>query len=242
MAERPPRILLVDDEQAILTLLSYPLGQDGYEVVRASDGVEALARFGESEFDLVVLDVTMPHIDGLEVCRRMRASSPVPIIMLTAKTEEIDKVLGLELGADDYITKPFSIREFRSRVKAALRRSSMGASPAAGERGDAGEPVEAGDLRVDFDKRTVRVRDELVQTTFVEFEILGLLARSPGRVFTREALLDRIWGDSDYRDPRTIDVHIRHLREKLEQDAKEPEYIFTVRGVGYRFRDRDDAR
>jgi two-component system, OmpR family, response regulator len=242
MAERPPRILLVDDEQAILTLLSYPLGQDGYEVVRASDGVEALARFGESEFDLVVLDVTMPHIDGLEVCRRMRASSQVPIIMLTAKTEEIDKVLGLELGADDYITKPFSIREFRSRVKAALRRSSMGASPAAGERAGAGEPIEAGDLRVDFDKRTVRVRDELVQTTFVEFEILGLLSRSPGRVFTREALLDRIWGDSDYRDPRTIDVHIRHLREKLEQDAKEPEYIFTVRGVGYRFRDRDDAR
>jgi DNA-binding response OmpR family regulator len=242
MAERPPRILLVDDEQAILTLLSYPLGQDGYEVVRAADGVEALARFGESEFDLVVLDVTMPHIDGLEVCRRMRASSPVPIIMLTAKTEEIDKVLGLELGADDYITKPFSIREFRSRVKAALRRSSMGASPAAGERGGADEPIEAGELRVDFDKRTVRVRDELVQTTFVEFEILGLLARSPGRVFTREALLDRIWGDSDYRDPRTIDVHIRHLREKLEQDAKEPEYIFTVRGVGYRFRDRDDSR
>jgi len=189
-----------------------------------------------------VLDVTMPHMDGLDVCRRMRATSSVPIIMLTAKTEEIDKVLGLELGADDYITKPFSIREFRSRVKAALRRSSMVATPAAGERGEAAEPLEAGELRVDFDKRTVRVRDALVATTFVEFEILGLLARSPGRVFTREALLDRIWGDSAYRDPRTIDVHIRHLREKLEHDAKEPEYIFTVRGVGYRFRDRDGAR
>ncbi|MGA2757601.1 MAG: response regulator transcription factor [Solirubrobacteraceae bacterium] len=242
MAERPTRILLVDDEQAILTLLSYPLAQDGYEVVRAADGVEAMARFGETEFDLVVLDVTMPHMDGLDVCRRMRATSSVPIIMLTAKTEEIDKVLGLELGADDYITKPFSIREFRSRVKAALRRSSMVATPAAGERGEAAEPLEAGELRVDFDKRTVRVRDALVATTFVEFEILGLLARSPGRVFTREALLDRIWGDSAYRDPRTIDVHIRHLREKLEHDAKEPEYIFTVRGVGYRFRDRDGAR
>ena len=242
MAERHTRILLVDDEQAILTLLSYPLAQDGYEVVRAADGIEALARFDEAEFDLVVLDVTMPHLDGLEVCRRMRASSSVPIIMLTAKTEEIDKVLGLELGADDYITKPFSIREFRSRVKAALRRSSMVAAPAAGERDGAAEPLEAGELRVDFDKRTVRLRDELVTTTFVEFEILGLLARSPGRVFTREALLDRIWGDSAYRDPRTIDVHIRHLREKLEQDAKEPEYIFTVRGVGYRFRDRDGAR
>ena len=242
MAERPTRILLVDDEQAILTLLSYPLAQDGYEVVRAADGVEAMARFGETEFDLVVLDVTMPHMDGLDVCRRMRATSSVPIIMLTAKTDEIDKVLGLELGADDYITKPFSIREFRSRVKAALRRSSMVATPAAGERGEAAEPLEAGELRVDFDKRTVRVRDDLVATTFVEFEILGLLARSPGRVFTREALLDRIWGDSAYRDPRTIDVHIRHLREKLEHDAKEPEYIFTVRGVGYRFRDREGAR
>jgi DNA-binding response OmpR family regulator len=242
MAERPTRILLVDDEQAILTLLSYPLAQDGYEVVRAADGVEAMARFGETEFDLVVLDVTMPHMDGLDVCRRMRATSSVPIIMLTAKTDEIDKVLGLELGADDYITKPFSIREFRSRVKAALRRSSMVASPAAADRGEATEPLEAGELRVDFDKRTVRVRDDLVATTFVEFEILGLLARSPGRVFTREALLDRIWGDSAYRDPRTIDVHIRHLREKLEHDAKEPEYIFTVRGVGYRFRDREGAR
>jgi len=242
MAERPTRILLVDDEQAILTLLSYPLSQDGYEVVRAADGVEALARFGESEFDLVVLDVTMPHIDGLEVCRRLRATSSVPIIMLTAKTEEIDKVLGLELGADDYITKPFSIREFRSRVKAALRRSSMVAMPAGGERSEPSEQLESGELTVDFDKRTVRLRDELVQTTFVEFEIVGLLARSPGRVFTREALLDRIWGDSAYRDPRTIDVHIRHLREKLEQDPKEPEYIFTVRGVGYRFRDRDSER
>ena len=243
MADRPTRILLVDDEQAILTLLSYPLAQDGYEVVRASDGVEALERFAESDFELVVLDVTMPHMDGLEVCRRLRATSSVPIIMLTAKTEEIDKVLGLELGADDYITKPFSIREFRSRVKAVLRRSAIVASPAgAAEREGAEEPLEAGELAVDFDKRTIRVRDELVQTTFVEFEILGVLARSPGRVFTREALLDRIWGDSAYRDPRTIDVHIRHLREKLERDAKTPEYIFTVRGVGYRFRDRDGDR
>jgi DNA-binding response OmpR family regulator len=238
MVERPTRILLVDDEQSILTLLSYPLRQDGYEVVRASSGGEALERFGETEFDLVVLDVMMPNVDGLEVVRRMRATSTVPIIMLTAKTEEFDKVLGLELGADDYITKPFSIREFRSRVKAALRRSSMRAPAGSGD-DEADEPVEAGELRVDFDKRAVRVRDEPVPTTFVEFEILGLLARHPGRVFTREALLDRIWGDSAYRDPRTIDVHVRHLREKIERDAKEPQYIFTVRGVGYRFRDRD---
>jgi DNA-binding response OmpR family regulator len=185
-------------------------------------------------------------MDGLEVCRRLRAISSVPIVMLTAKTEEIDKVLGLELGADDYITKPFSIREFRSRVKAVLRRSAMVSPANAGgrdggeERGE--ERLEAGALVIDFDKRTIRVRDELIATTFVEFEILGVLARSPGRVFTRETLLDRIWGDSAYRDPRTIDVHIRHLREKLERDAKEPEFIFTVRGVGYRFRDRDGDR
>src|SRR3984957_13466979 len=244
MAERTTRILLVDDEQSILTLLSYPLRQDGHEVVRASSGAEALDRFSESEFDLVVLDVMMPSVDGLEVCRRMRASSTVPIIMLTAKTEEIDKVLGLELGADDYITKPFSIREFRSRVKAALRRSAMRpVANAAGEADEAlGPPLDPGELRVDFGKRTVRMRGEPVLTTFVEFEILALLARHPGRVFSREALLERIWGDSAYRDPRTIDVHIRHLREKLERDAKEPEYIFTVRGVGYRFRDRDAER
>jgi len=242
MSERPTRILLADDEQAILTLLSYPLQQDGYEVVRAADGVEALDRFSEHDFDLVVLDVTMPHLDGLEVCRRLRATSSVPIIMLTAKTEEIDKVVGLELGADDYITKPFSIREFRSRVKAALRRSSMGAAASAERDGASEPPLHVGELGIDFDKRTVRVRDELIRTTFVEFEILGMLARNPGRVYTREALLERIWGDSAYRDPRTIDVHIRHLREKLERDAKEPEYIFTVRGVGYRFRDRDSER
>jgi DNA-binding response OmpR family regulator len=239
MAERTTRILLADDEQSILTLLSYPLRQDGYDVVRASSGAEALERFAEDEFDLVVLDVMMPNVDGLEVCRRMRASSSVPIIMLTAKGEEIDKVLGLELGADDYITKPFSIREFRSRVKAALRRSSMRPAAASADGDEQTEPLEAGELRLDFDKRTLRMRGEVVRTTFVEFEIVSLLARHPGRVFTREGLLERIWGDSAYRDPRTIDVHIRHLREKVERDPKEPEYIFTVRGVGYRFRDRD---
>src|SRR5579871_3654422 len=156
MADRPTRILLVDDEQSILTLLSYPLRQDGHEVVRASSGAEALERFGEHEFDLVVLDVMMPSMDGLEVCRRMRSSSTVPIIMLTAKGEEIDKVLGLELGADDYITKPFSIREFRSRVKAALRRSSMRPPAASADGEEQTEPLEAGELRLDFDKRTLR--------------------------------------------------------------------------------------
>ncbi|HVR06132.1 MAG TPA: response regulator transcription factor [Solirubrobacteraceae bacterium] len=240
MVQRASRILLVDDERTILTLLSYPLRKDGYEVVQAGDGSEALDRFAESHFDLVVLDVMMPRLDGLEVCRRLRAQSAVPIIMLTAKAEEIDKVLGLELGADDYITKPFSMREFRSRVKAALRRAEMGA-PAAGASAaeQVEEPLQAGALSIDFAKRSVRVAGEHVQTTFVEFEILSALALSPGRVFTRDVLLARIWGDSAYRDPRTIDVHIRHLREKVERDPKEPEYLFTVRGVGYRFRDDD---
>jgi DNA-binding response OmpR family regulator len=233
MAERPARILLVDDERAIQTLLSYPLRKDGYEVVQATDGQQALTHFSEGSFDLVVLDLMMPQLDGLEVCRRLRAMSTVPIIMLTAKAEEIDKVVGLELGADDYITKPFSLREFRSRVRAALRRAHMVST----EDGEGEPPLQVGDLEVDFSKRTVHVRGQDVPSTFVEFEILTTLARNPGRVFTRDMLLTRIWGGSAYRDPRTIDVHIRHLREKLERDPKSPEYLFTVRGVGYRFRD-----
>ncbi len=236
ISDRSARILLVDDEHSIQALLSYPLRKDGFDVVQALDGREALERFGEQTFDLVVLDVMLPKVDGLEVCRRLRARSAVPIIMLTAKSEEIDKVLGLELGADDYITKPFGLREFRSRVKAALRRAGMGT----GEDGDGTvpEPIELLDLRIDFAKRTVTVRGDDVLLTFVEFEILGALVRSPGRVFSRETLLARVWGDSAYRDPRTVDVHIRHLREKLERDPKDPEYLFTVRGVGYRFRDQ----
>jgi DNA-binding response OmpR family regulator len=232
MTPDTPRILLVDDEQAVQKLLAFPLHQEGYEVVPATTGQEALDRFRENEFDLVVLDIMLPQVDGLEVCRRLRARSSVPIIMLTAKSEEIDKVLGLELGADDYITKPFSLREFRSRVKAALRRAGMAGAETEDER-----PIEARDLRIDPAKRSVTLRGAPIQTTYVEFEILSAMAASPGRVYTRDMLLARVWGDSAYRDPRTIDVHIRHLREKIEADAKEPEYIFTVRGVGYRFRD-----
>jgi DNA-binding response OmpR family regulator len=170
------------------------------------------------------------------VCRRLRSRSSVPIIMLTAKSEEIDKVVGLELGADDYITKPFSLREFSSRIKAALRRAEM-SRPAETAPDEA--PLEIRELRIDFPKRTVRVRGTDAQLTYVEFEILSALARAPGRVYTRDMLLARIWGDSAYRDPRTIDVHIRHLREKLERDPKDPEYLLTVRGVGYRLRDTE---
>ncbi len=232
MSGQTPRILLVDDEQSVQELLSYPLRKDGYEVVQARDGKEALELFGESEFDLVVLDVMMPRMDGLECCRRLRASSPVPIIMLTAKSEEVDKIVGLELGADDYITKPFSVRELRSRVKALLRRSAMAREPDDGE-----GVIEEGELRIDPLKRTVTVGGEPVELTFVEFEILMALAGSPGRVWSRDQLLGQVWGGSDYRDPRTVDVHIRHLREKIEKEPASPEYLLTVRGVGYRFRD-----
>ncbi|MGN6258563.1 MAG: response regulator [Solirubrobacterales bacterium] len=226
------RILLVDDEQSIQTLLSYPLRKDGYHVTSALDGSEALRRFEEGRFDLVILDLMLPQMGGVEVCRALRSRSQVPIIMLTAKGSETDKVAGLEVGADDYITKPFSMREFRSRVKAALRRSRMVERVATED-----EAIETGELKIDFDRRMVTLGGEEIKVTYVEFEILGALARSPGRVLTRETLLEHVWGDSDYRDPRTVDVHIRHLREKLEKDAKEPEYLFTVRGVGYRFRE-----
>src|SRR3954449_10147499 len=234
MATQAPRILLVDDEHAVQKLLAFPLRKDGYDVVGATTGDEALERFREGEFDLVVLDVMLPQADGFEVCRQLRARSSVPIIMLTAKAEEFDKVLGLELGPDDYITKPFSMREFRSRVKAVLRRADMRSN------GDqpSEPPLEDGELKMDFAKRHVEIRGQPVKLTYVEFEILAILARSPGRVFSRTMLLERLWGDAAYRDPRTIDVHIRHLREKIERDPKEPELIFTVRGVGYHFRDR----
>jgi DNA-binding response OmpR family regulator len=234
MARGQARILLVDDEQAVQTLLTYPLRKEGYEVVGAMDGQEALDRFGEERFDLVVLDIMLPKLDGIEVCRRLRTRSQVPIIMLTAKGDEVDKVAGLEVGADDYITKPFSVREFRSRVKAALRRGNMTGQALANS-----EPILAGDLEIDFERRAISLDGKPVQLTYVEFEILAAMAGAPGHVFTREMLLEHIWGDSTYRDPRTVDVHIRHLREKLEADPKQPDYLFTVRGVGYRFRDSE---
>jgi DNA-binding response OmpR family regulator len=224
-------IMLVDDEDSIQKLLTYPLEREGYTVVQARDGEEALRRFAEQPVDLVVLDVMLPRLDGLEVCRRLRTGSAVPIIMLTARDDEVDKVLGLELGADDYITKPFSIREFRSRIRAVLRRAGLRADHATDG------TIEAGAIAIDPAKRAVTVDGERAQLTYVEFEVLHTLASHPGRVYSRQALLEAVWGDSAYREPRTIDVHIRHLREKIEADPREPAYIFTVRGVGYRFRD-----
>jgi DNA-binding response OmpR family regulator len=226
-------ILPVDDEESIQTLLTYPLERDGYQVVQARDGDEALRVFRERDVDLVVLDLMLPKVDGLEVCRRIRAESTVPIVMLTARDDELDTVLGLELGADDYITKPFSIREFRSRVKALLRRA---ATPPPNARREL--VIDHGDLRIDMARRAVEVRGQAIQLTFVEFELLALLAANPGVVYTRRQLLERLRGGADYREPRTIDVHVRHLREKIEERPHDPQLILTVRGVGYRYRDR----
>jgi DNA-binding response OmpR family regulator len=225
-------ILLVDDEESVQKLLTYPLERDGFRVVPARDGEEALRLFAEEPVDLVVLDIMLPKLDGLEVCKRLRAESSVPIIMLTARDDEFDTVLGLELGADDYITKPFSIREFRSRVRALLRRAGAPRRDAAES-----EPMVAGTVTLDTDRREARVDGRTLDLTYVEFELLRTLVAQPGKVFSRRGLLQAIWGDSSYREPRTIDVHVRHLREKLEQDPSEPELILTVRGAGYRLRE-----
>ncbi|HEY2220357.1 MAG TPA: response regulator transcription factor [Gaiellaceae bacterium] len=226
-------ILLVDDEETVRKVLTFPLERDGYQVVQAADGEEALARFGDQPVDLVVLDIMLPKLDGLEVCKQLRSHSSVPIIMLTARDDELDKVVGLELGADDYITKPFSIREFRSRVRALLRRArAPRQDPEARE-----EQLSAAGLLLDVGRRTVSSNGMPVQLTYVEFEILRTLMAHPGRVYSRRMLLEALWGSADFRDPRTIDVHVRHLREKLEPDSSHPELILTVRSVGYRFRD-----
>jgi len=228
-------ILLVDDDEAVRKVLSFPLERDGYLVIQAVDGEEALRRFDEQPVDLVVLDIMLPKLDGLEVCKQLRTRSSVPIIMLTARDDELDKVVGLELGADDYVTKPFSIREFRSRTRALLRRAR---APRHEPDNPDAQLLSAGELKIDLSRRTVEARGKRVQLTYVEFELLARLAAHPGRVYSRRMLLEALWGSADFRDPRTIDVHVRHLREKLERDPRNPEFILTVRSVGYRFGDR----
>ena len=234
MPESTPTILLVDDEDAVRKVLAFPLEKDGYTVVQAADGEEALRLLQRPRSTSSCSTSCCRELDGLEVCKRLRSTSAVPIIMLTARDDELDKVIGLELGADDYITKPFSIREFRSRVRALLRRARAPHVPGEGR----DELIEHDGLAIDVPRRVVEVRGEPVQLTYVEFELLRALAAHPGRVFSRRMLLEALWKSADYRDPRTIDVHVRHLREKLEAEPRTPEYILTVRGVGYRFRDR----
>ncbi|MDA8064359.1 MAG: response regulator transcription factor [Thermaerobacter sp.] len=223
------RILLVDDEPPILELVSYNLRREGYEVRTARDGAGALEAFRRERPDLVILDLMLPGQDGYQVCRALREEGDVPILMLTARKEEEDRIRGLDLGADDYVTKPFSPRELAARVRAILRRSA-GKAPEGGR-------LRCGDLALDLERRTVEVAGRSVNLTFTEFELLALLARSPGRVYTRELLLEKIWGYDYFGDIRTVDVHIRHLREKIEADPALPTFIETVRGVGYRFRE-----
>jgi DNA-binding response OmpR family regulator len=228
-------ILVVDDDEAVRQVLTFPLERDGYKVVQARDGEHALECFSANAVDLVVLDVMLPRLDGLEVCKQLRAQSGVPIIMLTARDDELDKVLGLELGADDYITKPFSIAEFRSRVRALLRRAR---APRHAPEASGPQLLSSNGLLIDRTRRVVEIDGRELQLTYVEFELLATLAAHPGRVYSRRMLLEALWGSADFRDPRTIDVHVRHIREKLERDPRNPEFILTVRSVGYRFRDR----
>lgn len=232
MAEK---ILVVDDEAAILELISYTLRKEGYQVVAAADGTTAFSLFQSERPDLVVLDVMLPGLDGLEVCRLIRRVSKTPILMLTAKKAEVDRVVGLEIGADDYVTKPFSPRELSARVKSLLRRQNWAKESA----DPAPDVIRFRELEIDEQTREVRVGGQPVELTFTQFELLLTLARSPGRVFSREELLERVWGHNFFGEMRTVDVHIRHLREKLEPDPAEPAYIKTVRGVGYRFGEKN---
>jgi two-component system alkaline phosphatase synthesis response regulator PhoP len=225
------RILVVDDEQSIRTIIEYALKEAGFDVVTAARGDDALVAMEREPIDLVVLDVMLPGMDGLEVCQKIRAERNVPIIMLSARGEELDKVLGLELGADDYVTKPFSPRELVSRVKANLRRGRMD--------GEHEDSLRFGDLEIDPVARAVTRADEDVVLTLSEFEILLKLARSPRRVFTRQELMDHLWKGTFYGDLRSVDVHVRHLRQKVERDAANPVLIRTVRGVGYAFGGED---
>ena len=222
-------VLVVDDEPKIVQLTRDYLEHAGFRVASASDGKEALASFRRDAPDLVVLDLGLPTLDGLDVARAIRKSSNVPIVMLTGRGDETDRVAGLELGADDYVTKPFSPKELVARVRAVLRRSELASNPA--------DVVRAGDVTLDVSRLSVKVKDRGVELTPTEFQLLHALARSPGRVFTRAQLLDAVHGVAFESYERAIDAHVKNIRRKLEPDPREPRYLLTVHGVGYRFAD-----
>jgi two-component system response regulator ResD len=224
------KVLIVDDEPQILDVVSKYLTREGFQISTARNGETALGVFNSVKPDLVVLDLMLPQLDGLEVFRRLRTLSAVPVIMLTARGEETDRIVGLELGADDYITKPFSPRELVARVKAVLRRATTGTMLETGER-----TLVRGDLRIDPRARVVTVGSKSVELTGKEFDLLWFLASYPGQVFTRSQLLDHVWGYEFYGDSSTVTVHMRRLREKIEADAANPHYLLTVWGVGYKF-------
>jgi len=222
------RILIIEDETSLSEPLAYLLGREGYETVIAGTGPEGLAEFERNGADLVLLDLMLPGIPGTEVCREIRAVSAVPIIMLTAKDSEVDIVVGLELGADDYVTKPYKSRELLARIRAVLRRrlEQDEVVPAV---------LEVGPVRMDVDRHTVAVRGEQVPMPLKEFELLEVFLRNPGRVLTRGQLIDRVWGADYFGDTKTLDVHIKRLRSKIETSPSEPSMLVTVRGLGYRF-------
>ena len=224
------RILVVDDEPSIVEMIRVNLEDAGFEVVVATDGDEALSYFSERQWDLVILDLMLPGVDGIEVCRRIRRESQVPIIMLTAKADEIDRVLGLEMGADDYITKPFSPRELVARVRAIFRRVPDAVV--------AGQIIQYGKLTLNLEKRTAEVDTDRLQLTPKEFDLLHLLVRHPGRIFQRDFLLEQLWEYEYTGGTRTVDVHIRRLRQKLEDHPEYADAIETVHGIGYRMRER----
>jgi two-component system OmpR family response regulator len=234
MVDRASRILLVDDEHAIQTLLSYPLRKDGYEVVQATDGQAALARFAEGTYDLVVLDLMLPKLDGLEVCRRIRARSTVPIIMLTARAEEIDKVVGLEIGADDYITKPFSVEALVARVRAVLRRAAKGDAPDDDGERSVGPTLRVADLELDEEHWTVRRGGIPVELSPTEFRLLAYLMRNQGLMLSRKQLLENVWGWEYAGQSQVLETYVSYLRHKL--DPLGPPMIHTQRGVGYSLR------
>jgi two-component system, OmpR family, response regulator RegX3 len=226
-----PKLMVVEDEPALSDALEFGLAAEGFEVVTADDGVDALVVFERERPDLILLDLMLPGLPGTEVCKRIRTASAVPIIMLTAKDSEIDKVVGLELGADDYVTKPFSMRELTARIRAVLRRGGEWDLP------ELDAPLEARGVRVDAERHEVSVRGARVDLPPKEFALLELLVRNAGRVMTRDVLIDRIWGGDYVGDTKTLDVHIKRLRGRIEQDPHEPELIVTVRGIGYKFAD-----
>jgi len=226
------KILVVDDEKNIVDIIKFNLKKEGYEVVTAANGEEAIAKTYEENPDLILLDIMMPKVDGYEACKKIREKYDTPIIMLTARAEEVDKVLGLELGADDYVTKPFGVRELMARVKANLRRKSVTSQS---EESPKGNTISFGILEVDLDLYEVKKDSKVVELTFREFELLKFLATQKAQIFSRETLLEKVWGYEYFGDVRTVDVTVRRLREKVETDPGRPQYILTKRGVGYYF-------
>ncbi len=233
MSPTPPaasRILVVDDEPSVRESVGYALEHEGFDVTLASDGEDAEARLADDDFELLIIDIMMPGKSGLDICREVRASSAVPIILLTAKDAEVDKVVGLEVGADDYVTKPFSVRELLGRVRAQLRRRELDRSDGSRE-----TAITAGQVTIDLARHLVTVRGEPINLTRSEFQVLRLLAEKPGEVFSRKQIMEELWQTEFRGDVRACDVHISNLRQKIERDPQNPEIVLTVRRVGYRF-------